>query len=176
MDIYRRLIALCLAFFVTSYVHAGIPLARVSFPELKLSIEIPQGFTRISDEKMKADFSSDDDPQVVFSNENSDMLLSITAGRTVLTQDSLNLFKKVTMFTMSKFNPTAEAATVDSHKGWLISFSTPYEGENTATFNRLLVTSRDDKAVQVLFNMPKSSELQYQEMAKASLLSLRFDQ
>lgn len=39
----------------------------------------------------------------------------------------------------------------------------------------MLVTSEKDKAVQVAFNMTKDLVEQYQDVAKASLMSLKFD-
>ena len=39
----------------------------------------------------------------------------------------------------------------------------------------LLITSQNEKAVQVSFNMTKDLVAQYQEAAKASLLSLKFE-
>ena len=38
----------------------------------------------------------------------------------------------------------------------------------------MLITSQDNKAVQMTFNMTKDLVEQYQEAAKASLLSLQF--
>jgi hypothetical protein len=62
---------------------------------------------------------------------------------------------------------------VDGHKAWLITFRS--QAPDTEILNMMLVTSEKDKAVQVAFNMTKDLVEQYQDVAKASLMSLKFD-
>ena len=68
--------------------------------------------------------------------------------------------------------PQAEAVTVDGHKGWLLTFYS--QAADTEILNMMLITSQDNKAVQMTFNMTKDLVEQHQEAAKASLLSLQF--
>ncbi len=74
---------------------------------------------------------------------------------------------------LTNFNPQAEPVTVDGHKAWLITFRS--QAPDTEILNMLLITSQNEKAVQVSFNMTKDLVAQYQEAAKASLLSLKFE-
>ena len=74
---------------------------------------------------------------------------------------------------LKNFKPKAEAVTVDGHKAWLITFRS--QAPDTDILNMLLVTSENDKAVQAAFNMTKDLEGQYKDVARASLLSIKFD-
>ena len=58
-------------------------------------------------------------------------------------------------------------------KAWLITFRS--QAPDTEILNMLLITSQNEKAVQVSFNMTKDLVAQYHEAAKASLLSLKFE-
>ena len=53
MDIYRKVIAASLALFVTLSAHAGMTMERKDIPDLKLSVEIPEGLTPMSEEMAK---------------------------------------------------------------------------------------------------------------------------
>lgn len=54
MDIYRKVIAASLALFVTLSAHAGMTMERKDIPDLKLSVEIPEGLTPMSGRDGKA--------------------------------------------------------------------------------------------------------------------------
>ncbi|WP_434660105.1 hypothetical protein ACMYSL_23825 [Klebsiella sp. MISC125] len=69
MDIFRKVIAASLALFVTLSAHAGMTMDRKDVPELKLSIEVPQGLTPMSEEMAKIKYPSENRPQVIYCGE-----------------------------------------------------------------------------------------------------------
>ena len=173
MDIFRKVIAASLALFVTLSAYAGMTMDRKDVPELKLSIEVPQGLTPMSEEMAKIKYPSENRPQVIYGDEKGKASLGITAGRNPLPADKLDVFKDMMLKMLESLKPQAEAVTVDGHKGWLLTFRS--QTPDSEILNMMLITSQDEKAVQMTFNMTTDLIEQYQEAAKASLLSLKFD-
>jgi hypothetical protein len=172
MDIYRKIVAVSLALFVTFSAHAGMTMERKDLPDLKLSIEIPDSLTPMSEEMAKIKYPSENRPQVIYGDEKGKASLGITAGRNPLPANKLDAFKNMMLKMLESLKPKAEAVTVDGHKGWLLTFRS--QAADTEILNMMLITSQDNKAVQITFNMTKDLVEQYQEAAKASLLSLKF--
>lgn len=172
MDIYGKVIAASLALFVTLSAHAGMTMERKDIPDLKLSVEIPEGLTPMSEEMAKLKYPSENRPQVIYGDEKGKASLGVTAGRNPLPAEKLDAFKEMMLKMLESLKPQAEAVTVDGHKGWLLTFYS--QAADTEILNMMLITSQDNKAVQMTFNMTKDLVEQYQEAAKASLLSLQF--
>ncbi|MFJ2976800.1 hypothetical protein ACIPDS_19375 [Kluyvera sp. NPDC087067] len=148
-------------------------MERKNIPQLKLSLEIPQTLTPMSDEMAKIKYPSENRPQVIYGDERGKASLGISAGRHALPASQIDMAKEATVKMLANFKPQAEAVTVDGHKAWLITFRS--QAPDTEILNMMLMTSQNDKAVQVAFNMTKDLEAQYQDAAKATLMSLKFD-
>ncbi|MFV0262003.1 MAG: hypothetical protein ACK5JN_06130 [Kluyvera sp.] len=173
MTLLRKVLAASFAMLVAISAHAGMNMERKDIPELKLSIEIPQTLTPMSDEMAKIKYPSENRPQVIYGDERGKASLGITAGRHALPADKLDVAKDATLKMLNNFQPQAESVTVDGHKAWLITFRS--QAPDTEILNMLLMTSENEKAVQASFNMTKDLVAQYQDVAKATLLSLTFD-
>lgn len=173
MGIFNKVLAASFVMMVAVSAHAEIKMERKNIPELKLSLEIPQTLTPMSDEMAKIKYPSENRPQVIYGDERGKASLGISAGRHALPASQIDMAKEATVKMLVNFKPQAEAVTVDGHKAWLITFRS--QAPDTEILNMMLMTSQNDKAVQVAFNMTKDLEAQYQDAAKATLMSLKFD-
>ena len=173
MAIFGKALAASFVMLVAVSAHADMKMERKDIPELKLSIEIPQTLTPMPDDMAKIKYPSENRPQVIYGDERGKASLGITAGRNALPAAQLDMAKDATLKMLTNFKPQAEPVTVDGHKAWLITFRS--QAPDTEILNMLLITSQNEKAVQVSFNMTKDLVAQYQEAAKASLLSLKFE-
>ncbi len=173
MGIFNKVLAASFVMMVAVSAHAEIKMERKNIPELKLSLEIPQTLTPMSDEMAKIKYPSENRPQVIYGDERGKASLGISAGRHALPASQIDMAKEATVKMLANFKPQAEAVTVDGHKAWLITFRS--QAPDTEILNMMLMTSQNDKAVQVAFNMTKDLEAQYQDAAKATLMSLKFD-
>lgn len=173
MSLFGKVLAASLVMMVTVSAQADMKMERKNIPELKLSIEIPQAFTPMPDDMAKIKYPSENRPQVIYSDERGKASLGVSNGRHALPADKLDVAKDATLKMLSNYKPQAESVTVDGHKAWLITFRS--QAADTDILNMLLVTSENDKAVQAAFNMTKDLVGQYQEAARASLLSIKFD-
>ena len=170
MSLFGKVLAASFVMMVAVSAQADMKMERKNIPELKLSIEIPQVFTPMPDDMAKIKYPSENRPQVIYSGKAS---LGVSNGRHALPADKLDVAKDATLKMLSNFKPQAESVTVDGHKAWLITFRS--QAADTEILNMLLVTSENDKAVQAAFNMTKDLVGQYQGVARASLLSIKFD-
>ncbi|ATF50829.1 hypothetical protein HV164_18545 [Citrobacter freundii] len=173
MDLFRKVLTASFVMMVAISAHAEMKMQRQNIPQLNLSIEIPQTLTPMSDEMAKIKYPSENRPQVIYGDERGKASLGMTAGRSALPASQLDQAKDAMLKMLTNFKPQAEAVTVDGHKAWLITFRS--QAPDTEILNMMLVTSEKDKAVQVAFNMTKDLVEQYQDVAKASLMSLKFD-
>lgn len=173
MGIINKVLAASFVMMVAVSAHAEIKMERQNIPQLKLSLEIPQTLTPMSDEMAKIKYPSENRPQVIYGDERGKASLGISAGRHALPASQIDMAKEATVKMLANFKPQAEAVTVDGHKAWLITFRS--QAPDTEILNMMLMTSQNDKAVQVAFNMTKDLEAQYQDAAKATLMSLKFD-
>ncbi|HHJ4569685.1 TPA: hypothetical protein ACQJX9_003011 [Citrobacter farmeri] len=173
MDIFRKIVAASFALLVAISAHAGMDMERKNFPALKLSIEIPQTLTPMSAEMAKIKYPSENRPQIIYGDERGKASLGVTAGRSALPAAQLDIMKDALLKMLANYKPEAEAVTVDGHKAWLLTFRS--QAADSEILNLMLITSEDNKAVQVAFNMTKDLVDQYQDVAKASLMSLKFD-
>jgi len=173
MGIFNKVLAASFVMMVAVSAHAEIKMERKNIPQLKLSLEIPQTLTPMSDEMAKIKYPSENRPQVIYGDERGKASLGISAGRHALPASQIDMAKEATVKMLANFKPQAEAVTVDGHKAWLITFRS--QAPDTEILNMMLMTSQNDKAVQVAFNMTKDLEAQYQDAAKATLMSLKFD-
>lgn len=173
MGIFNKILATSFVMMVAVSAHAEIKMERKNIPQLKLSLEIPQTLTPMSDDMAKIKYPSENRPQVIYGDERGKASLGISAGRHALPASQIDMAKEATVKMLANFKPQAEAVTVDGHKAWLITFRS--QAPDTEILNMMLMTSQNDKAVQVAFNMTKDLEAQYQDAAKATLMSLKFD-
>ncbi|MGL5965769.1 MAG: hypothetical protein ACRCZ6_01020 [Kluyvera sp.] len=173
MGIFNKVLAASFVMMVAVSAHAEIKMERKNIPQLKLSLEIPQTLTPMSDEMAKIKYPSENRPQVIYGDERGKASLGISAGRHALPASQIDMAKEATVKMLANFKPQAEAVTVDGHKAWLITFRS--QAPDTEILNMMLMTSQNDKAVQVAFNMTKDLVAQYQDAAKATLMSLKFD-
>lgn len=173
MTIFGKALAASFVMLVAVSAHADMKMERKDIPELKLSIEIPQMLTPMSDDMAKIKYPSENRPQVIYGDERGKASLGLSNGRHALPADKLDVAKDATLNMLKNFKPQAEAVTVDGHKAWLITFRS--QAADTDILNMLLVTSENDKAVQAAFNMTKDLEGQYKDVGRASLLSIKFD-
>ena len=170
MTLLRKVLTASFIMLLAVSAQAAMQMERQQISKLNLSLEIPQTLTPMSDEMAKIKYPSENRPQVIYGDERGKASLGITAGRNALPAAQLDMAKDATL---TNFNPQAEPVTVDGHKAWLITFRS--QAPDTEILNMLLITSQNEKAVQVSFNMTKDLVAQYQEAAKASLLSLKFE-
>ena len=173
MDLSRKVLTASFVMMVAISAHAEMKMQRQNIPQLNLSIEIPQTLTPMSDEMAKIKYPSENRPQVIYGDERGKASLGISAGRHALPASQIDMAKEATVKMLTNFKPQAEAVTVDGHKAWLITFRS--QAPDTEILNMMLMTSQNDKAVQVAFNMTKDLEAQYQDVARAALMSLKFD-
>lgn len=173
MDLFRKVLTASFVMMVAISAHAEMKMQRQNIPQLNLSIEIPQTLTPMSDEMAKIKYPSENRPQVIYGDERGKASLGISAGRHALPASQIDMAKEATVKMLANFKPQAEAVTVDGHKAWLITFRS--QAPDTEILNMMLMTSQNDKAVQVAFNMTKDLEAQYQDVARATLMSLKFD-
>lgn len=173
MGLFRNLRTALFVMMVAISAHAEMKMERHNIPQLNLSIDIPQTLTPMSDEMAKIKYPSENRPQVIYGDERGKASLGISAGRHALPASQIEMAKDATMKMLTNFKPQAEAVTVDGHKAWLITFRS--QAPDTEILNMMLITSQNDKAVQAAFNMTKDLVPQYQDAARASLLSLKFD-
>ncbi|MEZ2602413.1 hypothetical protein [Kluyvera intermedia] len=174
MDLFRKVLTASFVMMVAISAHAEMKMQRQNIPQLNLSIEIPQTLTPMSDDMAKIKYPSENRPQVIYGDERGKASLGISSGRHALPASQIDMAKEATVKMLANFKPQAEAVTVDGHKAWLITFRS--QAPDTEILNMMLMTSQNDKAVQVAFNMTKDLVEQYQDAAKASLLSLKFTQ
>ena len=173
MDLFRKVLTASFVMMVAISAHAEMKMQRQNIPQLNLSVEIPQTLTPMSDEMAKIKYPSENRPQVIYGDERGKASLGISAGRHALPASQIDMAKEATVKMLANFKPQAEAVTVDGHKAWLITFRS--QAPDTEILNMMLMTSQNDKAVQVAFNMTKDLEAQYQDVARATLMSLKFD-
>lgn len=173
MTLFRNVLTASFILLFTLSAQAAVKMERQQISKLNLSLDIPQTLTPMPDEMAKIKYPSENRPQVIYGDERGKASLGITAGRNALPAAQLDMAKDATLKMLTNFNPQAEPVTVDGHKAWLITFRA--QAPDTEILNLLLVTSQNEKAVQVSFNMTKDLVPQYQEAARASLLSLKFE-
>ncbi|EOI7796417.1 TPA: hypothetical protein ACJIWH_004856, partial [Yersinia enterocolitica] len=173
MTIIRKILVASFAMIMAISAHAEMKMERIDFPSLKLSIEIPQTFTPMPEDMAKIKYPSEKRPLVIYGDERGKASLGITAGRSAMSAAKLDMMKETMLKMLTNYSPQAEAMIVDGHKAWLITFRS--QAADTEILNMLLMTSENEKAVQVSFNMTKDLETQYQDVARATLLSLKFD-
>lgn len=173
MTLLRKVLTASFIMLLAVSAQAAMKMERQQISKLNLSLEIPQTLTPMPDEMAKIKYPSENRPQVIYGDERGKASLGITAGRNALPAAQLDMAKDATLKMLTNFNPQAEPVTVDGHKAWLITFRS--QAPDTEILNLLLITSQNEKAVQVSFNMTKDLVAQYQEAAKASLLSLKFE-
>ncbi|QJU40311.1 hypothetical protein [Serratia marcescens] len=173
MTIFHKILVASFSMMVAISAHSEMKMERTDFPSLKLSIEIPQTFMPMPEDMAKFKYPSENRPMVIYGDERGKASLGITAGRSAMPAAKLDMMKETMLKMMTNYSPQAEAVMVDGHKAWLITFRS--QAMDTEILNMLLMTSAKEKVVQVSFNMTKDLEKQYDDVAKAALLSLRFD-
>lgn len=172
---WKWLFSAALGLFFSFQAVAQIEMERQQLPELGISLNIPKGFTLMDDEMRKAKYPYEGGPNIVFSDTTGDINVAINAGAVPMSAEQVNDYKIAVTSAMNSYEASAESVIIDGErKAWIISVTSNVM--DTKIRNVMMVTSFRDKLTIVAFNCPKDQWDTYKDSAKASLLSIKFNE
>ncbi|WP_140920734.1 hypothetical protein [Limnobaculum xujianqingii] len=164
--------ALLLSILLSFTAHASIEMTTVEPIPGRFSMDIPKGFTRIADDMLKSEASSEDGPSIAYSNESNTVNIIITHPQMPLDDDNMGLMKSIMLMGMRSYQPQAKEVMVDNKKAYIFDFVT--HDEKVDTQNMMLMIPFDGRALLIVFNISKEEKEKYMGIGRSSLMSLQF--
>ncbi|WP_228350950.1 MULTISPECIES: hypothetical protein [Limnobaculum] len=152
--------------------NASIEMTSVEPIKEHITIDVPKGFTLMSDNMLKRKYPSENRPKIVYTNESGTVNIAVNHTQMPLDDSKLDGLKDFMLESMKNYQPQAKEVMVDNKKAYILDFIS--HATDTDIHNLMLITPYKGTVLFVTFNTTKEEEATYLEAGKSSLMSIKF--
>lgn len=151
-----------------------VSLKYVSLDDYKYRVLVPTNFKKLSDEEIKADYGTDNAPELVYSDADDTVNIAFSAPNGNLTdsqiKDYLNTMKAILGTGMNILS--SDTYEVDNHTIGVLRLVSDFDG--VEVYNQMAFFSYEDKLAIITFNCKGEARAEWEKVGDEIIKSINF--